>query len=346
MDIEKKSVRITEIDIAKGIGILLTIIGHSTLWETPSHNFIYAFHMPLFFFLSGLVMKDFSFCTIKRECQKLLANYLIWSLLFCLFDVLFNISNMPGKGATVLSCLILTFTFWGISVLWFLPSLLLAKLLVFFIRKVSSAFIFQLCILLCFVLIALYSKQFIIGWNSSPNHYRQVIYYGMGTLIRAVILTPFTFVGIYSQLILRKILQLSRHISFCISLAFFTVVFICSQFMGRIDLHVLDYSFYPAFVLVALLGCYGTVLFSHTLSKSDFFSPVFINLGQNSLFIMATHNYFFVPDSAIFLLALFHIHNSMLYSAFYYMLLLCIEFILIRFLAPFINYTVSLLYRK
>lgn len=35
------------IDIAKGIGIILVVAGHSMEWPK---NFIYLFHMPLFFF--------------------------------------------------------------------------------------------------------------------------------------------------------------------------------------------------------------------------------------------------------------------------------------------------------
>ena len=41
------------IDILKGIGMLLVIIGHSgCIW--PFYLAIYAFHMPLFFIVSGL----------------------------------------------------------------------------------------------------------------------------------------------------------------------------------------------------------------------------------------------------------------------------------------------------
>jgi fucose 4-O-acetylase-like acetyltransferase len=48
--------RIEWIDIAKGLGMLIVIAGHtvSLRYSYP----LYAFHMPLFFFLSGLVMKD------------------------------------------------------------------------------------------------------------------------------------------------------------------------------------------------------------------------------------------------------------------------------------------------
>lgn len=42
------------VDVAKGIGILLVILGHL---KNPLMDFIYAFHMPLFFFVSGMFVK-------------------------------------------------------------------------------------------------------------------------------------------------------------------------------------------------------------------------------------------------------------------------------------------------
>lgn len=42
--------RIEEIDQAKGLGILLVMLGHSmTLMTNPFNVFILSFHMPLFF---------------------------------------------------------------------------------------------------------------------------------------------------------------------------------------------------------------------------------------------------------------------------------------------------------
>lgn len=41
------------IDIAKGIGIILVVAGHSMEWPK---NFIYLFHMPLFFFYQDIVI--------------------------------------------------------------------------------------------------------------------------------------------------------------------------------------------------------------------------------------------------------------------------------------------------
>lgn len=45
--------RINYFDIAKGLGILLMIIGHMPIKNEYLKNFIFCFHMPLFFIISG-----------------------------------------------------------------------------------------------------------------------------------------------------------------------------------------------------------------------------------------------------------------------------------------------------
>ena len=51
--------RITHIDIFKGIGILFMVMGHigfSSIFD----KWIHAFHMPMFFFISGYLSKNIS----------------------------------------------------------------------------------------------------------------------------------------------------------------------------------------------------------------------------------------------------------------------------------------------
>jgi acyltransferase len=48
----KQTSREVYLDIVKGIGILLVVIGHLQL-DNVIRNFIYAFHMPLFFYVGG-----------------------------------------------------------------------------------------------------------------------------------------------------------------------------------------------------------------------------------------------------------------------------------------------------
>jgi fucose 4-O-acetylase-like acetyltransferase len=81
--------RLDSLDIMKGIGILLVVLGHSL----PSsrignyvYNFIYSFHMPLFFIVSGYCHKKRGLAEqIKRDFSGLLQPYIVCIILliFC-----------------------------------------------------------------------------------------------------------------------------------------------------------------------------------------------------------------------------------------------------------------------
>lgn len=49
--------RIGYIDIARGIAIILMIIGH-VIGQGKNKNFIFSFHMPLFIIISGIFFKE------------------------------------------------------------------------------------------------------------------------------------------------------------------------------------------------------------------------------------------------------------------------------------------------
>ena len=126
------------VDYGKGIGIILVVYGHllsSTYHmgiKVPekffalSDSIIYGFHMPLFFFLSGLFVEG-SFR--KRGAKDYLLDkfsriayiYIIWSILQVSVEVLF--SNETQRGATISDLLAIPYSPWG--QFWFLYALLL-----------------------------------------------------------------------------------------------------------------------------------------------------------------------------------------------------------------------------
>lgn len=106
--------RIDYIDCAKGLGIILVVIGHVIVelrvWflSTPSahlnsvYQVIYTFHMPLFFFLIGIIAfhsrlkRKFSkFITTK--IQSVLYPYFVWSL------ILFGIVMLQMHGNSIIA---------------------------------------------------------------------------------------------------------------------------------------------------------------------------------------------------------------------------------------------------
>jgi len=90
----KTQIRDNAIDIAKGIGILLVIIGHTGGLPAHStvHHFIYSFHMPLFFILGGFLFKPSNIVThVRKDAKRLLIPYVFSVFLLTLWFVILGI---------------------------------------------------------------------------------------------------------------------------------------------------------------------------------------------------------------------------------------------------------------
>ena len=110
-----------DVDIAIGIAIILVVYGHLLFnvkdldWFVNSRRLIYGFHMPLFMFFSGFLMsytykpvntiKDY-FVFLKKKVRKFSPPYLLFSLIFLIFDYVFYGFTMTELKETVLSIFI------------------------------------------------------------------------------------------------------------------------------------------------------------------------------------------------------------------------------------------------
>lgn len=75
------------LDLMKGVGILLVILGHCGSWI--HYNFIYSFHMPMFVIVSGFFFRDKPLTEwIKNGAKTLLLPYLVVTLLIPLKEIL------------------------------------------------------------------------------------------------------------------------------------------------------------------------------------------------------------------------------------------------------------------
>lgn len=83
--------RIQWIDIARGIAILMVVLGHCIGNLDDSVNqFILAFHMPLFFFLSGLCAKEENgqfMPFILKKARTLLVPQIVLGVINCVFNI-------------------------------------------------------------------------------------------------------------------------------------------------------------------------------------------------------------------------------------------------------------------
>ena len=137
------SKRIEYLDIAKGIGILLVVLGHND-FEVISpfiQRMIYSFHMPLFFFLSGYFLNasipflDF----FKKRFHALMKPYFFIIFLIYFTSVSFEKMGFNTAITRTVKSLYGSGYYLDWVQLWFLPHLFVVSLYAFlFIRLVSS----------------------------------------------------------------------------------------------------------------------------------------------------------------------------------------------------------------
>lgn len=152
--------RDTTIDILKGIGIILMVIGHSGA-PLHFHQIIYLFHMPLFLIASGWFFKEEYLENRKayaiRKIKGMYFPFVKWSLLFLLLhNVLFYLgiinSSYGYKGVVgewynicdfIKNAFLITFLMDGydcfiLGAYWFMRCLLLGCLMLCFFSVYTS----------------------------------------------------------------------------------------------------------------------------------------------------------------------------------------------------------------
>ena len=124
--------RITYIDIAKGLGILVIVLAHNDLagYHPTLHKFIYAFHIPLFFFLSGMFFRpERAFGeTTRRRFNTLLKPYLFAIFLIYLGEATFSNMTFPVIAGRIAKSMYATGYYIDWVQLWFIPHLFAANL--------------------------------------------------------------------------------------------------------------------------------------------------------------------------------------------------------------------------
>ena len=257
--------RIKAIDIAKGIGILAVIIGHC--YSTPGYilvKILYAFHMPLFFIISGILLankeSNGKSLEIKKAAHSLLIPYFI-------FDILFSICISVSTGFTELGNNILsTISFVGITATWFLPCLFFVEVLFWFLEHVNDK-------IRIIIIIAL----FIIGLFCPSIGYLKV-------LLRVFIGLGFYSLGFYFSKVL---LQLQKwYISIVLIIAFIASA-LCNE---TIDLYSMKLGNPVLYTISSMCGSMLLLQFSIFLSRKNHKIQNGITfLGRNTLIILCTH---------------------------------------------------------
>ena len=144
MPVKEDRIRLQWLDIAKGITIILMVMGHSAIPDVLG-RFIFAFHMPLFFIASGITTKYSSFSEfIRKKSKGLLLPFIIYSVIVLVLEAnLLRISIAEEFGNWMKMG-------WLGMALWFVPVLFLSLFVCWCINKISNkwARIIAICVVI------------------------------------------------------------------------------------------------------------------------------------------------------------------------------------------------------
>lgn len=277
------------LDVAKGLAMLLVVYAHIN-YKRESLIYIYSFHMPFFFLLSGVFFdkKKYSFSQfVKNRFVKLICPYLFFSVLLLVATIAIEIVTGGFSLQTIESLkspFIQIFIAQNSSVmlcapLWFVPCLFVVEILYYAISKLKTPFIVLICSLLVVAGWLLESKFAFVSaylpWSIDSALF-SIGFYAIGNLAAAPIKAG-----------INKIQESKYKMPISLTLALVLLVSIAplAFLNGKITLgsKILNNGF--LLYLTGVLGTAGVIALSIALEKISFLSF----LGKNTFCIMSVH---------------------------------------------------------
>ena len=176
--------RISWLDVFKGIGIILVAIGH-IYSNHVVYNWLYSFHMPLFFFAAGWVYNEKPIILdIKRRIQTIIIPYFSFGFLILIYWELierrFRDSNLSFIDS-VMGLFSGSYDKLDFNVhLWFLPCFFLTVVLFnIFVKLGGLKAAYVASVLMSLVYIIFYMPELPMGGN---RVFKYIGFYAIGVL--------------------------------------------------------------------------------------------------------------------------------------------------------------------
>jgi Fucose 4-O-acetylase and related acetyltransferases len=299
--------RLHWIDALKGIGIILVVLAHYSL-PIAFDTYIFSFHMPLFFFISGFLFDFVKYAEsasnfVKGRFKSLIVPYFCFAVITCIFCFLIDELYTPGITSikffenSMLHGISHIFVAFGPAVsynppLWFLTCLFVTELLFYGLEKkyYGEPKKLVLWLIIAGVIGYLYSVYvpFRIPWNVDVA-LTAIVYYGAGNMFR-----KFTDTGSRASFNLKVNSGFTENFVRIEKYLPFMAIFLSLLYLGyllkfptddKINMNILKYGNFFSFYLLAFSGIFTFVY----ISKRIVSSKVLEYYGRNSLTILALH---------------------------------------------------------
>lgn len=297
---EKK--RIYYLDIAKGLGVVLVILGHIVDLTIPTRQFITSFHMPLFFLISGMIIhvteetnRDMR-SIVKRKLRSIAVPYFSFSVLSLLVEAAAIAFLKNGLWSIFLEHLFATVCLVGASVFWFLPALFFGELLFIAVRKrTGKAVCGALMVLLAAAAYLACTGAGRVLADYSGEAWYLYVQLLMNSFFRLFVAAGFVAAGYFSRELFQNIS--AKPIQSAVSgVLLLVLTAFVSVRNGITDMNYMVYNNVLLYLITSLGGSFGILFLSRALEKWQTTLPMRICMyyGRNSLIVMMTHAPFYI----------------------------------------------------
>lgn len=326
---QANKVRIDWIDMAKGWGIICVIIGHM-IQGTFIDNWIYSFHMPLFFLISGYVFSTkYNFLEfVKRKVKSILVPYFCLGVVIVLFRNLYSVQGEISLKNIFTHIIRLIIQRRNYS-LWYLTVLFIINIALYIIVKLlKTETKIAICVFLISIIGNIYYYFFdnlILPWNADA----------------CLIAILFFFAGYFYKNHNEQIDGfMNKKIPTIISIILLFAINIIFNYLTQkisgkgLEMFRCSYGFVPFTYISAFAG----IFFIIYVSKLITIKPVKY-IGENSLLYFAWHQSIGIPLATDILTKLlnFNLNGNKIITIMY----LLLEFSIIIVMMTIFNIIIS-----
>lgn len=282
------------IDILKGVGIISVVVGHSGVLFPGAEilntsRFVYLYHLMLFFFTAGAVYSPTRYSDpysyIGKQLKGMVPLYWGYNFAFLALHNIFSAGRMLDIPLlTTTDYVIMLSGIFTMShmeqlcgALWFIPVLLLAKLLFSVFFHIADKCRYRM--LMHFLVVILFA-----GLGLYTNYYGMYLTYHAQTAFLGV---PIIYLGYLFSRYRENVLKYTN-IFTCLASGALMYLFIRLD-IGYVELSINEIISPQLFYPVTVLGLFFCISLAEVIQHSGLLEKIFCYFGSISFHIMTLH---------------------------------------------------------
>ena len=285
---KSRNTRFNYIDIARGIGLFFVILGHLIKFNSIYFNWIFSFHIPLFFIISGMcyeLKKQPDFITyIKKKSKSLLIPYLVFLIFGFIISYIIPIwrDSAISEEAFRMAFYLTQPELFHVGQIWFLVALFMSSILLYLVdnyiinknKNIKWKNIFNIILIIFFICIALLTRYISLPWKINT----------------ALMGTAFMLFGSFIKRnnFIEKI-KSKKYISLIILIFLSIINYILGPLLnGYVNICDCVYGNVFYYFIAAISGSVCILIISSIISRNKLLEYY----GRNSLFMFSIHSMF------------------------------------------------------